>query len=313
MKPAIALIVVFVGATLLASTTWAQYGSPPGTLNRGGSINNEPDELVGVGVDEKIDNQVPGDLMFVDETGKTIRLGDYFNRGRPILLQLGYFECPMLCGLVSQGMVESVRSISLMPGRDYDILYVSIDPREHPTLASMKKRAMVTASEKPEGAGGWHLLTGREYDIKRLTEAVGFNYRWHDSQKQFAHAAVLILLTPDGRVSRYLYGVRFDPRTLRLSIVEAGQGKVGSIMDQILLTCFQFDRHAGQYTMAAMALMRLGGFFTVLVLIGGLWFAFRHEQRRRRIKQLNSDLPEEDPAPVAHGRLWQPGRPEQWN
>jgi protein SCO1/2 len=310
MKPTVAWIVVLAGATLFAPLARAQYGSPPGTLNRGGSINNEPDELVGVGVDEKIDNQVPADLMFVDETGKTVRLGDYFNRGRPILLQLGYFECPMLCGLVSQGMVESVRSNTLMPGRDYDILYVSIDPREHPTLASLKKRAMVTASEKPAGAGGWHLLTGREYDIKRLTESVGFNYRWHDSQKQFAHAAVLILLTPDGRVSRYLYGVRFDPRTLRLSIVEASEGKVGSIMDQILMTCFQFDKHAGQYTLAAMALLRLAGFFTVLVLIGGLWFAFRHEQRRRRIRRINSDLPDDTAPP---GRLWQPGRPEQWN
>jgi protein SCO1/2 len=240
-----------------------------------------PEELKNVGVTERTGQRLPLNLTFKDERGNTVRLGDYFNRGRPVLLQLAYYECPQPCGLVSQGMMDAARAVELKIGTDLDIVIVSIDPREQPGLAYRKKQSYVGATGRPAEAGGWHLLTGEEQNIQQLAAAVGFQYKWVESVRQFAHPAVLMVIMPDGRVSRYLYGIKYDPQAVRLSLVEAADGKVGSALDRFkLLTCLTYDGTTGMYTVAVTRLMRLGGALTVLVVGGGLALLLLRERRK---------------------------------
>lgn len=232
-----------------------------------------PRALEDVGVEERLNEQVPLDLSFVDETGKAVRLGDYFQRGKPVLLNLGYFECPMLCGLIWQGLTESLSQLKWTPGGEFDIVTVSFDPTEGAKLAQLKKKNLVKALGRPGADAGWHVLTGDEASIRRLTEAVGFRYRWVESQQQFAHPAVLIVLTPEGKVSRYVNGINPDPGTVRLALLEASDGKIGGPIDWFVHQCFVYDPASGSYTLAAINLMRLGGAVTLVVLvlvIGGM-------------------------------------------
>jgi protein SCO1/2 len=226
---------------------------PPGTLND-------------VTVVEHTGSQLPLDLTFVDETGKTVQLRDYFKPNRPVVVQLGYYGCPMLCGYISQGLLESVKQVSLTAGKDYELVFISIDPKETPQLAASKKEAYLAAYGR-ESAGGWHFLTGKQDNIAALAQADGFGYKWVQAAGQFAHPAALTLAMPDGRISRYLYGVRFDPTTLRMSIVEASNGKVGTAIDALFLTCFRFDGHQGKYAMAAIGMMRGGGLL-IMIIVG---------------------------------------------
>jgi protein SCO1 len=244
-----------------------------------------PPALTDIGIDEKSGQQVPLDLQFVDETGQIVRLGKYFNQGRPVLLQLSYFGCPMLCGLVSDGMVESLNALKLEMGKDFEVINLSFDTTERPALAAQKKKSFLEAYDRPAGGEAWHFLTGQEPQINELVDAVGFRYAWDSRSRQFSHPAVLILLTPDGRVSRYLYGVKFDPRTLRLSLVEASEGTIGTTTDRFLLACFHFDPKTGQYSVAAMRIMRTGGVVTVITLAVVIGTALRRESRRRRSEQ----------------------------
>jgi protein SCO1/2 len=211
-----------------------------------------------------------------------VKLGDYFKgQKQPVILQLGYYGCPMLCDLISQGATQSLKELSLNAGADYHVVFISIDPKEDWTLAQKKKRSYVTEYGRPGAAGGWHFLTGRQDDIKRVCQAVGFNYKWVPSAGQFSHPAGLIICTPEGKISRYLYGVRFEEKTLRLSLVEASEGKIGTTTDHFLLTCFQYDGKQGKYALAAMGLMRIGGAVTVVVLFCVLVWLFRREARRK--------------------------------
>ena len=245
-----------------------------------------PAGLQGVGVVERVGESIPLNLQFVDSEGRPVTLAQYFTGERPVLLMLVYYRCPMLCGLLFNGVVEGLRELAWTPGRQFDIVTVSIDPLETPTLARAKKQNYLRMYERPEAAAGWHFLTGREADIRALADAVGFGYRWVDERQEYAHAAAVMVMTPGGTVSRYLYGLLYDGRSLRLALTGAGEGRVGSTADRILLYCFHYDADAGRFVVAAANVMRLGAVGTATVLglwLGGWWL--REWRRRRRTPQ----------------------------
>lgn len=238
-----------------------------------------PAELIDVGIEEKLGNQVPLDLKFRDENGQEVTLARYFDGRRPVILNLGYMGCPMLCGLVTNGLLDAMKAMQQTAGEDYLVLSVSIDHTETPILARAKKQGYLQIYDRPSGAQGWPWLTGEEDQIRGLTDAVGFGFAWNERRQEYAHAAVLVVLAPDGKVMRYLYGIEFVPRTLQLSLVEASQGQTGSSLDRFLLFCFHFDASAGRYGPAAMNIMKAGGAMTMLVL-GGMILGLRLRERR---------------------------------
>ncbi len=231
---------------------------------------------------EKLGQTVPLDLSLVDDTGKAVKLRDYFSGRRPVILQLGYYGCPMLCTLVSEGMADSLRQLALKPGEEVEVLYVSIDPRETADLAAGKKASIVKVWNKPGAEKAIHLLTGLEQNTAALADAVGFQYQWVETARQYAHPAVLIVLSPEGKITRYLYGVKYDPTTLRLSLVESAEGKVGSSTDRFILTCFQYDGKQGKYAVMAVRLMQAGAIVTVAALSTVIFLFFRWERRRQK-------------------------------
>ena len=241
--------------------------------------NQLPPQLRDVGIDQKLDAQVPLDLAFRDETGRAVRLGDYFGK-RPVVLSLVYYDCPMLCTLVLNGMVRGLRAIPFEPGKDFEAVTVSFDPHETPALAAAKKRTYLDRYRRPGAEAGWHFLTGGEASIRPLTQAVGFRYTYDPEIKQFAHASGIMLLTPEGRVSRYFYGLEYSARDMRLGLVEASANKIGSPVDQVLLYCFHYDPVTGKYGMVIMNTVRMAGVATVLALGLFLGIMFRQEKRR---------------------------------
>jgi protein SCO1/2 len=239
-----------------------------------------PDAVEGVTVVEHLEEIVPLDLEFTDDLGKTVRFGDYFQGDKPVLLTLNYYGCPMLCGLQLNGILDGFKRMEWVPGNQFEVVTLSFDPGETYKLARLKKQSYITEYGKSEAAKGWHFLTGREENIRKLTEAVGFDYRWDEESHQYVHAAVAVILTPQGKISRYLYGLVHDPQTLRLSLAEASEGKVGSTLDQFLLFCFHYNATEGKYALAAVKLMKVGGILTVLIL-GTVLFSFWRYERNR--------------------------------
>jgi protein SCO1 len=242
-----------------------------------------PAEKQGVGVDQHVGASLPLDAMFTDEKGNQRPLKDFFDGKRPVLLQLGYFGCPMLCGEVSRGAVGALKDLKLRAGEDYRVVFASIDPTEGSSLAAEKKKTYILATGAGAGAEtGWHFLTGQKSAIDELTRAVGFNYKWVDALGQYSHPAVLMVITPEGKVSRYLFGVRYDASTVRLSLVEASAGKIGSVVDEILMVCLHFDAAAGKYSPRAMGIMRVAGVTTVFGLASAVGLMVWREQRLAR-------------------------------
>ena len=270
LAAALAAVLALILPALAQDTTRAPRGERAEPL---------PDELQNVGVTERLENQVPLDLRFRDEQGQEVTLGKYFDGTRPVILNLGYMSCPMLCGLVTNGLIDAMREMDHTAGDEFRVLSVSIDHTETPTLATVNKQKYLRAYERPAAAQGWHWLTGREDQIRALTESVGFGFEWNEQRQEYAHAAVLIVLSPEGQVMRYLYGIQYDPRTLQLSLVEAADGKTGSSLDKFLLFCFQYDHESGRYGPVARNVMKAGGVVTVLV-IGGLILGLRLRERR---------------------------------
>ena len=240
-------------------------------------------DLSDVKVIEHTGQQLPLDLSFIDEAGKPVLLRQYFTGRKPVILQLGYFQCPMLCSYVARGALDSLKQVSLNAGSDYEFVFVSIDPRETPALAAEKKQAYLQGYQRDGAGAGWHLLTGKQEQITQLSRAVGIQYKWVASAGQYAHPAVITLCMPDGPISRYLYGVRFDPQTLRLSLVETSNGKVGTTVDQFILTCFQWDGRQGKYAFTAMYIMRAGGVIAMIVVGVVLFRLFRREARQAKL------------------------------
>jgi len=259
-------------AAALVATASAQYFTPPETKTIA------PPGLEGVGIDQRLNEQVPLDLTFKDEQGKTVRLGDYFVAGRPVILNLVYYQCPMLCTEVLNGLTSALKVIRFVPGKEFEVVTVSIDPRETPALAANKKEMYIKKLGNPEAAKGWHFLTGEQSQIAALASAVGWRYRYDAKLDQFAHAAGIILITPTGKVAQYYYGVEYSAKDMRLGIVEASQNKIGSLADQVLLYCYHYDPRTGRYGATITNIIRLAGLTTVLVLGGALVLLFRQEK-----------------------------------
>jgi protein SCO1/2 len=240
---------------------------------------NQPVDLLrDVGIDQKLDVQVPPELPFVDESGQAVTLQKYFSE-RPIVLALIYHNCPMLCGLEMDGLIRSLRSLSLSAGEDFEVVIVSIDPKEGPALAAQKKKSALARYARDGAEQGWHFLTGKSESIATLTDAVGFRYVEDKKTGQFAHAAGIVLLTPQGKTSRYFYGVEFPPRDVRLGLVEASQHKIGTLADRVLLFCYHYDPTNGKYGLAILNILRAGGALTVISLAAAIAFMLRRERR----------------------------------
>jgi protein SCO1/2 len=223
-----------------------------------------PPALQKVSLDQRLNEQLPLDLVFRDETGREVRLAEYFNANRPVILALVFYECPMLCNQVLNGLVSSVKTLSFNAGREFEILTVSFDPREGPEAARAKKHSYMVRYQRPAAENGWHFLTGDQSSIEQLTKAVGFNYYYDAATNQFAHASGIIVLTPQGKIARYFYGIDYAPRDLRFGLIEASENKIGSPVDRLLLYCYHYDPATGKYGPVVMNIMRLGGIVSLI-------------------------------------------------
>jgi protein SCO1/2 len=231
--------------------------------------NRMPQLLTEIGLDQKLNAPLPLDLPFTDEQGRQVRLGDYFGK-RPVILTLVYYECPMLCTQVLNGLSSAIGVLQFDVGREFDIVTVSFDPKETPELASAKKAAYLERYKRPGAAEGWHFLTGSQKSIEALTKSVGFRYAYNEGTDQYAHVSGIMVATPDGTLSHYFYGIEYGPRDLRLALIDAGDRKVGSPVDQLLLYCFHYDPKSAKYSFAVMRLVRTAGLATVLAIVAGI-------------------------------------------
>ena len=233
-------------------------------------VSSQPlDPSVGadIGIVQHLNQQVPLDLTFRDDTGKKVQLADLMNNGRPVILSLVYYECPMLCTQVLNGLLRSMRVMSFDVGTEFDVITVSIDPGETSALARAKKNEYVGRYRREGAAAGWHFLTGEADQIERLAETVGFRYEYDEETDMYVHASGVMLLTPEGRLARYFYGIEYSPKDMRLGLVEASENRIGSPVDQVLLLCFQYDPTTGKYGLAIMNSIRLAGGATVVLLV----------------------------------------------
>lgn len=254
--------------------------------------------LKDVGVDQRLNEQIPMDLVFTDESGKPVRLADYFT-DKPVILVLAYYRCPMLCTLVLNGLVETMRDIPFTLGKDFRVVTVSFDPRETPEMAAVKRQNYLKSYGRPGTAQGWHFLTGKEDSIRRLTQAVGFRYTYDAKNDQYIHPSGITILTPSGKISRYFFGIQYSPRDLRLSLVEAGESKIGSPTDQVLLYCFHYDPNTGKYTPSVLNFVRVGGVLVIVAVAGFFWFLVRTGRRRRALVQAEGAASAPPPPPAS--------------
>jgi protein SCO1/2 len=261
---------VLFALTLLASSAWGQMNngvmSPP--------ANTRPPRLENVGIEQHLDAQVPPDLTFRDETGKTVKLGDYFGR-KPLILNLVYYNCTMLCGEALAGLASAMRLVKFDVGNEFDVVTVSFDPRETPEIAAARKKDYVRRYGRANAAAGWHFLTGPADSVNALTKAVGFQYQYDAKTNQYAHATAIMVLTPQGRISRYFYGVDFPPKDLRMGLVEASQGKIGNAVDAVLLFCYHYDPETGKYGAMVANILRLAAGATILFIGAFLFVLWR--------------------------------------
>jgi protein SCO1/2 len=241
-----------------------------------------PAALKGVGIEQRLDTQVPLNLTFNDEAGRALPLSTYFTSKKPVLFTLVYYRCPMLCSEILSGLEGALKAVPLDPGKDFEVVAVSFDPKDTPEIASAKKENYLRRYGRPGTANGWHFLTGDEANIKALTDAIGFHYKYDQVTDQFAHASAIMILTPEGRLSKYFYGVEFAPRDIRLGLVEASNNKIGTPVDQLLLFCFHYDPVSGKYGALTMNSLRVVGAGFVLICGTFLAIALRREQRSHK-------------------------------
>ena len=265
-----------IGAGLLALA----LAAAPGVATTTENASAMPEELREVGFDQKLGAQLPLDTVFSGRDGVRRPLGEFFGE-RPVVLALVYYDCPMLCDMVMNGVVASLRAIEFTVGGEFDVVAVSFDPTETPELAREKGARYIESYGRSEDGGGWSFLTGEPESIRRLTDSVGFRYVYDEETGEFAHAAGIVVATPEGSVSRYFYGIDFPPRDLRLGLVDAAAGTIGSALDQVLLFCFHYDPMTGQYNFAALTAVRVGGVLTVAALAAFIVTMLRRERRQR--------------------------------
>ncbi len=267
MKRVQTAALVLLAAACAATPALAEDGRPPA--------------LREVGFDQRLGQPLPLDATFRDESGRAVRLGDYF-QGRPVVLTLNYYECPMLCTVVLNGLAGALDTLAFDPGREFEVVTVSFDPKEGPALAAAKKKAYLQRYHRPGAAQGWHFLTGDEASIRRLSEATGFRYAWDAETRQWAHAAGIMVATPDGRLSHYLYGVEYAPKDLRLALVEASGNRIGNAVDQVLLFCYHYDPATGKYGPVVMGMVRGAGVLTLVALVSFIFAMWRREHAAQR-------------------------------
>jgi protein SCO1/2 len=269
-------------ASLLACSAIAAAQTIPS--NVGSSSAKMPPMLQNVGFEPTLNAEMPLDLPFRDETGKDVKLHDYFTQQKPVVLAFVYYGCPMLCDQVQQGVVGTLRMISFNPGRDYEVIFLSFDPRETPEMAAEKKKQDLAHFRRPETANGWHFLTGSKESVEAVTQAANFRYSFDTKNNLFAHASGVLLLTPDGRISRYFYGVEYPGRDMRLGLVDASAGKIGTAVDHVLLFCYHYDPTAATYSASILKLVRLGGVLTILAFVSAVLIFRRREIRHASAK-----------------------------
>lgn len=243
------------------------------------TLSEKGPDTKGIGITEKLGDSIDLNLHFSDETGKTVRLGEFFEKKKPVIVSMAYYQCPMLCGIVLNGLVDGMKGMSWVAGKEFTLVNVSFDPREKPTLAATKKKNLIEALGKPEASSGWHFLTGEESQIKTLASQLGFGYRWDETEKQFAHGAGIFVLTPEGKLSRVLYGIQYRPSDLRLSLLEASNGKVGTIIDRIVLFCYSYNPKMRQYSVTLTRIVQLGAVVTMLILGGFIAASLKRDRR----------------------------------
>jgi protein SCO1 len=243
--------------------------------------NVRPPHLENVGIDQHLDTQIPPNLVFTDDSGRSVVLGEYFGK-KPLIMNLVYYNCTMLCGEELAGLTSAMKLVKFDLGKEFEVVTVSFDPRETPAIAAAKKKDFIERYGRPGAAEGWHFLTGSADSINALAKAVGFKYQYDPKTNQYAHATAIMILTPQGRISRYLYGVDFPPKDVRLGLVEASQQKIGNPVDQVLLFCYHYDPATGKYGAVVSNILKLGGAITIVLLGGLLLVLFRLDKAASR-------------------------------
>lgn len=281
---AVALVCLAVGVVpaVHAQSQWFGFKKP------GTPADQQPLVLKKISIQQKLNTQLPLSLPFVDETGKAVHLGDYFGK-RPVILSLVYYQCKILCPEEIDGLVGALEMLKLQPGRDFDVVLVSIDARETPEIAAREKAFYMKRYGRPQDNGGWHFLTGQEPAIRALASAVGFGYMPmagpDGKMTQFAHASAVELVTPEGRLAQYYLGVEFSPKDLQLGLVEASHGQIGSLVENLLTYCYRYDPTLNRHTLIYIRLYQAGGLLTVLLLGGFLVINFRRDLREARVQK----------------------------
>jgi len=271
-----------LAAFILALGAAAVSGAQTVPANVGKSSAGLPLQLQNVGFEPPLNGQIPLDLNFSDESGRGVTLRE-FSGQRPVLLALVYYGCPMLCNQVELGVVGALKMLSFTPGRDYEVVFVSFDPRENPQMAAQKKEAAISHFGRRDTATGWHFLTGSKESIDALTKAANFRYSFDAHSNIFAHASGIMLLTPDGRISRYFYGVEYPSRDVRLGLVDASAGKIGTPIDHLLLFCFEYNPESARYSATILKIIRLGGLLTILAIVAGVLIFRRRDVRATKL------------------------------
>ena len=253
-----------------------------------GTSNGMPPALQKVGIEQKLDSQLPLDAEFKDENGNTVKLGEYFGKGKPVILALVYYECPMLCNEVLNGLTGTLKGISFDAGKDFDVIAISFDARENEKadLAKNKKASYLARYDRKGAENGWHFLTGTQAEIDKVTQAVGFNYTFDEATNQFAHAGGIMITTPQGRLSRYFYGIDYAPRDVKFGLMESAEGRIGNPAEQLYLYCFHYDPSTGKYGLTILRVMRLAGVATILGL-GGMLFVFWRRSKKKDELEVN--------------------------
>jgi protein SCO1/2 len=268
-------------AMLSAPAVAGAQPTRPGQEEPGDPAKAKPGLLNKIGIDQRLHEQVPLDLMFRDETGRDVRLGEFFGK-RPVVLALVYYECPMLCTHVLNGAVSALSVLKFDVGKEYDFIAVSINPKETPRLAAEKKKAYLERYKRPQTAAGWHFLTGKEENIQRLAAAVGFRYAYDPDIQQYAHGAAIEILTPRGVVAKYFYGIEYSPRDIRFGLIEASDERIGTIADNALMLCYHYDPATGKYGATAIEAIRIGAVATVAAFLLFLFVSLRRERASHR-------------------------------